>query len=401
MQFGTHLYWVVGADYEDARKDFDYFVDFQGQLNDIAELSRPTHKDQQCILVTKTGHEIRTVSSYDFTKIARDEPFGILGAEVSRWYPETFERCEGRLLRNYPHSWMFAGGSPEASIGWMHDIAMFGMGPNERGIRSYFIPSWCNLAKYPLGREDPAILRAEAGRSPQKFRERFGAEFVPPKALVCADFRYNLHVDPELEYDPALPVYIAIDPGGIVYAVLFVQFSPDGEVRVLDEIYAFRWSHEAVINEFRGHPLSRLVQEGAIDIASKQPQNAMPISLDEWYRDTGLILWTEKHAVDDSVERLYWVLANNPHTGRPRLRVHPQCKGFISECGGGPSPVPDGGPWMRYEHGGGLGTPMRKNDHSCKALAYLLAGPYSFLASERASTGESVSYLDAGRKRRR
>ena len=105
LQFGTHLYWVVGADYEDARKDFDYFVDAQLQLEAIETLSRPTHKDQQCIMVTKTGHTIVTISSYDFTKIARDEPFGIVGAEVSRWYPETFERCEGRLLRNYPHSW--------------------------------------------------------------------------------------------------------------------------------------------------------------------------------------------------------------------------------------------------------------------------------------------------------
>src|SRR3990167_9786815 len=105
LQWGKHLYWVVGADYEDARKDFDYFVEFQQQIDAIETLSRPTHRDQQCTLVTRTGHTIVTISSYDFTKIARDEPFGIVGAEVSRWFPETFERCEGRLLRNYPYAW--------------------------------------------------------------------------------------------------------------------------------------------------------------------------------------------------------------------------------------------------------------------------------------------------------
>ena len=402
LQFGTHLYWVVGADYEDARKDFDYFVDAQLQLEAIETLSRPTHKDQQCIMVTKTGHTIVTISSYDFTKIARDEPFGIVGAEVSRWYPETFERCEGRLLRNYPHSWGIFGGSPESSQGWFADVARTAQGPNERGVRSYFIPSWCNTLKYPGGREDPAIKRAEAGRSPQKFRERFGAEFVAPRALVCHSFRYNLHVDSELEYDPSQPVYIAIDPGGVVYAVLFVQFSLDGEVRVLDEIYAHRWTHSAVINEFHSNVLSPVVEGGAIDIASKQAQNAMPISLDEWYNDTGLTLWTEKHSVDDTVERLLWALGPNPNTGRARLRIHPKCLGLISEMGGGPSPVPDGGSWMRFEQNNGLGPPMRKNDHASKALGYLLAGPYSFLASERATrAAEPVSYLGQGRRRGR
>ena len=402
LQWGKHLYWVVGADYEDARKDFDYFADFQLQLDDVESLSRPTHRDQQCILVTKTGHTIVTVSSYDFTKIARDEPFGIIGAEISRWYPETFERCEGRLLRNYPNAWGFFSGSPETSIGWFSDIAKFGQGQNERGLRSYFIPSWCNLSKYPGGREDPAIKRAEAGRSPQKFRERFGAEFVTPKALVCHSFRYNLHVDPELEYDPNLPVYLGIDPGGITYAVLFVQFPADGEIHILDEIYVHRWPHSAVINEFKSNPLSTAVEGGAIDVASKQNQNAMPISLDEWYNDTNLVLWAEKHSVDDTVERLLWALAPNPNTSRARLSIHPRCAGIIAEMGGGPSPVPDGGPWMRYETHQGLGVPIRRNDHACKALGYLLAGPYSFLASERATRSVlATSYLGPSRSHAR
>ena len=401
-QLGQFLYWVVGADFEDARKDFEYYKNFQAQLDNIEQLSMPSHRDQQCYLRTKTGHETYTISSYDFTKIARDEPMRVVGAEVSRWYQETFDRCEGRLIRNYPHSRGFFSGSPESSLGWLPDVAKYAQGPNDRGVRSFFIPSWCNLAKYPGGREDPAIKRVEAGRSPQKFAERFGAVFVPPRGLVCHTFRTNQHVDWQLEYDPMFPVYIAVDPGGIVYSLLFVQFTQDGEIHVLDEIYAHRWSHEAVINEFKANPLFSVVEGGAIDVASKQPQNAMPVSYQEWANDTGLNLWAEKHAVDDSIERLYWALANNPNTGRPRLSIHPRCLGLISEMGGGPSPIPDGGPWMRFEHRDGLGPPMRKNDHSCKALAYLLAGPYASLASDvYATRTESVSYLQRGRDRTR
>ena len=397
LQWGTHLYWIVGADYEDARKEFDYFADIQEQLGGVAMIQRPTHKDQQCVLKTTTGHEIVTISSYDFTKIARDEPFGIIGAECSRWFPETFLRCEGRLLRNYPHSWGFFSGSPESSQGWFADIFRQGQSPNERGVRSYSIPTWCNTIKYPGGREDPAIKRAEASRSPQKFRERFGAEFVAPKALVCHSFRYLSHVDFELEYDPTLPVYLAIDPGGVVYAVLFVQFSTNGEIRVLDEIYAYRWTHEAVVNQFKANNLAHAVIGGAIDIAAKQAQNAMPIALEEWYNDTGLVLYTQKQAVDDTVERLLWALAPNPNTGNARLRIHPRCAGLISEMGGGESPVVDGGPWLRYESHTGLGPPMRKNDHASKAIGYLLGGPHSQLANQASQPTSSASYLGGGR----
>lgn len=400
-QFGNFLYWVVGADFEDARKDFDYYVTVQEQLDNIDTLSRPAARDQQCYLRTKTGHETYTISSYDVTKVARDEPMRIVGAEVSRWEQETFERCEGRLIRNYPRARGFFSGSPETSLGWLPDVSKFAVGPNERGIRSFTIPSWCNLAKYPGGRNDPAILRVEAGRSPQKFAERFGAAFVPPKGMVCHNFRTNLHVDTQLKYDPALPVYIGIDPGGIVYAVLFVQFTPEGEIHILDQIYVHRWPHAAVINEYHANDLSAVVAGGAIDVASKQPQNAMPVCYEEWYKDTGLDLWAEKHAVDDSVERLYWALSTNPNTGRPRLRIHPQCTGLIAEMGGGPSPVPDGGPWMRYESVHGIGAPKRENDHACKALAYLLLGPYAYMESEtREYRHETVSYLtrDAARE---
>jgi len=393
-QRGEFLYWVVGADFEDARKDFDYYVAIQEQLDNVAILSRPAARDQQCYLKTKTGHETYTISSYDVTKVARDEPMRIVGAEVSRWMQETFERCEGRLIRNYPYSRGFFSGSPEASFGWLPDVAKFAAGPNERGIRVDTIPTWCNLAKFPGGRQDPAILRAEAGRSPQKFAERFGAAFVPPKGLVCHSFRTNLHVDYQLSYDRDLPVYLAIDPGGIVYAVLFVQFSLDGEIHVLDEIYMHRESHAAVINEYHANDLSFVVTGGAIDVASKQPQNGMPVCYEEWFKDTGLTLWAQKHAVDDSVERLYWALSPNPNTGRSRLRIHPQCTGLISEMGGGQSPVPDGGPWMRYESRNGIGAPKRENDHACKALAYLLLGPYAYLeADSERGRGDATSYL--------
>ena len=80
------LYWIVGADFEDARKEFDYTLEFQEKLQNVRVVSAPTHLDQQCMLETKTGAKFITISAYDATKLGRDEPDGIVGAEISRWF---------------------------------------------------------------------------------------------------------------------------------------------------------------------------------------------------------------------------------------------------------------------------------------------------------------------------
>ena len=49
---------------------------------------------------------------------------------------------------------------------------------------------------------------------------------------------------------------------------------------------------------------------------------------------------------------------------------------------------------MRYENREGLGPPMRKNDHACKALGYLLGGPYGQQAYDKALNDfQPVSYI--------
>lgn len=402
---GPGLYWVVGADFEDARKEFDYILEFEERLGNVAEVTAPLHRDQQCVLRTNTNQTFITVSAYDATKLGRDEPDGIIGAEVSRWEQEAFLRCEGRLARKFPRAWGFFSGSFESSLGWLPAIWNLGQGPTgARGIRSFSIPAWANRTRYPGGREDPAIKALEEANSPERFMERYGGRPAPPRGIIFDAFNTLLHVDPYAEVDTRLPVYLAVDPGTKVYAVLFVQFTKEGEIVVLDEIYAQRWTHRQVIEAVQAHPFWPLVQGGAIDIAAKQSHMGMPVPLEEWYRDTGMSLVTNKLPLDDSIERVRAALTINPTSGRPRLRVHPFCRGLISEMGGGPSPVDGGGPWLRVPHRDGYGQPESRNNHSCMALAYLLAGPFGFTVLPnyypQSRQSEPVSYLTAPRERR-
>lgn len=390
------LYWVVGLDFEDGKKDLEYIRDFQRKLDNVQEESWPMSRERPCIIKTKTGQTFSTVSAYDYDKIAREEPDGIVGAEVGRWPPEIYHRCLGRIARKYPRAWLFATGSPRTSQGWLRDVAAMGGGPNQIGLRAYHIPSWANRVIYPGGRDDPAIKALEAASDPNYFQERYGGLFVPSVGVIFSSFRYNEHVDYELDYDPNLPVRLAIDPGTKVYCVLFCQLTDDNEVRVVDEVYVSRWTHEQVINECRMRDGWLLVDKssaGAIDVAAKQSHMGGPIPIEEWYKDTGCALYANKWPLDVSIERVRAALAVNPSTGRPRLRVHPRCRGLISEMDGGPSPVEGGGPWMYFEGRDGLGPPRSENNHACMALAYLLSGPFGFETIEKRPSTASASYL--------
>ena len=390
------LYWIVGQDFEDAQKEFRYAYDFLTTLDYVDKKSMPGDKTSQWWMTTKGGQRVETISAYDPTKIAREDPQGLIGAEFTRLNKEAFDRCMGRIARRMSkHSWGFYSGSYETSLGWLPDLVKTISGPNAFNMRAFKIPSWANLFYYPAGRQDPAILLEELRNSPSRFMERFGADPAPPKGLIFHEFRNHTHVDPHLKYDPDNPVYLFIDPGDTVYCIEFVQLI-DGECRVLEEVYVAHWTHEQVINQAKSLQGWPLVKGGTIDVAARQAHMGLPRPIEEWWKDTGIHLLAKKYTIEDTIEKVRHALATNPYTGRPRLRVHPSCTGFISEMGGGSSPVDAGGPWVRTVSSGGFGPPSNKNDHACKAMGYGLQShqmEFSDVGRQKQLV-ESVSYID-------
>lgn len=399
----AELYWIVGADYIDAYREFDLIYQFNEKLGNVEAGSlhiRDEGRDK-CSFRTLAGQLIETITAADPTAIGRLEPHGIVGAEVSRWNAETWTRVFGRLARQYQDgSWGIFTGSFESSVGPFADWFKVGEGPNEYGLRSFSMPTWTNYHKYPTGLDDPEIRRLMGMTDESRFIERYGGRPVPPTNAVLPMFSSARHVDEDIDYIEGEPCYLAIDPGDYVYSVLFVQII-NGEVWVLDEVYANHWNHEAVIAEVKHRPgwkHAAKTRRGAIDIAGTQ-HHAAASPAELWEKHTGFTLGSNKVEVEKSVERLQSVLAISPVTGRARLRIHPRAKGLLSELGGGPSPVPNGGVWLRQGKGG---RPKRENDHSCKALAYLLIDlfgtemPDQYTLPDRIDfdTWEAPSYME-------
>jgi hypothetical protein len=407
------LIWIIGADFEDARKEFDYILDWAEDLH-IVRLegtSTPSLKGREpASLETTLGIRYETISAYDPRKIGREEPDGIIGAEVSRWGTTTgsesgieiWRRVQGRLYRTFPRAWGFLSGSFEGSTGWFPEEFALGQGPNEIGLTSISLPTWANHAKYPGGRDHPAMKLAEATEPPARFMERYGGKPAPPQDAVLPEFRVALHVQ-KVSLDSQYPVYLFADPGGGpkgggAYAVLMVQFV-NAEIRVLDHVYVRDWTHEQVVNAIQLKSAWRKVGPygHVMDVAGRYYQSGLSTPVQAWQESCQVAFVGEKRAVADQVEKLHSVLSLNPTTLRPYLQIHPRCSGLIAEMGGGPSPLPKMGIWRHK-----AGIPEKANNHACQALAYGLLHHFGAKKAWGATEGnpELYSYLSKASPKR-
>ena len=384
------LYWIIGADYEDAYKEFSYVMEFLEALGKL-KMRQNSKGDliptgikvvrggrDQCILTTNDGVEIRTISAKDETKIAREEPDGIIGAEASRWSAEAFRRSLGRIAR-LPYAWFFASGSFESDQGGFHARFKSGQGDNSQRMKSKSIPSWANRHVYPEGDSDYRILELKADYSIDRFRERVMGEPAPPKGQVISGIDPSKHIKGDLKYDIREPVYLFVDPGTLVYCVLFVQIIRN-QVRVLEEIYETQAETDNVIGMARRKEGWRhITLKGHVaDHAGVQRHMGSAPHLRTWKEQTGIAFETLGKGMDQNLkaEQIMSFLNIDPYTGEPGLVFHPQCRGVLSEMGVGISPASDqgGGRWMReVGHDGTVRGIKRENDHGCSALAYGLS----------------------------
>lgn len=392
------LCWVVGLTYTDAYKDWDYIYKFCEALDNVEPGTyhvRDGGKDQ-CTFRTKSGQLVATISGEDPTNVGRENVHILLGAEASRWSAELFHRAHGRIERTASlGSAMFLSGSFESSVGPFADWFKLGQGPNAENVVSHTVPTWANRKLYPGGIDDPAIQRLRARNSESRFWERYGGRPAAPKNIVLPDFNSVLHVDPRLSWSDSADTYIGVDPGSICYAYVVWQYHNDlGEVHVMDEGYIHRGTHESVATAAKtsmGWSHLLRTRRGFIDIAGYQDHANPEAAAKIWERMTGFWFSGERFKVEATIDRIRSFLMVNPQTGRPRMRIHPRCKGLRAELGDGPNPIEGRGMWLRYnEHG----KPREDSCDAVKALGYSLAGVFGTdMPSNEYALTEDTSYV--------
>mgnify|MGYP003134968824 CR=1 FL=1 len=368
------LYWLVAADYERTRAEFEYLVDDFSALGVLKESSKRVDPGR---MLLADGTRIETKSAKDPRTLAMRAPDGIIGCEASQLDLETFYRMRGRCAPR--RGWMFLSGTFEGSLGWYPQMHVSWSIPTE-DEESFSLPSYTNTHLYPGGVDDPEIQRLKRDSSDDFFLERIEGVPSPPEGLVFGEFRPDLHVA-DVKWSVGDPVHLWMDPGYAgAYAVMAVQINDD-VITVIDEVYERGLVTEEIIDVCRNRPWWQDVQYGVIDVAGYQHQ-AMAAPAEIWMKETGLYLSSRKILINDGTERLKSFLKPDPVSRKSKVLISPKCTGLLSEFGAAPNPF-DGQTrayrWKVDRDGNIVGNvPEDKNNHGVKALVYGIVDNYGY-----------------------
>ena len=369
------LYWLVAADYERTRAEFEYLVQDFATLGILKQASKRVDPGY---IVLADGTRIETKSAKDPRTLAMRAPHGILGCEASQLDMETFFRLRGRCAPK--RGWMFLAGTFEGSLGWYPQMYTAWAAGADPEAKAYSLPSWTNKYLYPGGREDPEIQRLKEVASDDFYMERIEGKPSPPKGLVFSEFRPDAHVV-DVEYVPDVPVHLWMDPGYAGgYAVEVIQVQGE-QIQVIDEIYEVGLVTDEIIDIAKSRPWWPDVKFGVIDIAGNQHQ-AMAAPAEVWLEQAGLYLSSQKVKINEGTERLKGWLKIDPRTHAPRIVFSPKCIGIMSEFGTAPNPF-DGQTrayrWKTDREGNIVGdTPEDKYNHGVKAIIYGLIDRFGY-----------------------
>ena len=369
------LYWLVAADYERTRAEFEYLVQDFATLGILKQASKRVDPGY---IVLADGTRIETKSAKDPRTLAMRAPHGILGWEASQLDMETFFRLRGRCAPK--RGWMFLAGTFEGSLGWYPQMYTAWAAGADPEAKAYSLPSWTNKYLYPGGREDPEIQRLKEVASDDFYMERIEGKPSPPKGLVFSEFRPDAHVV-DVEYVPDVPVHLWMDPGYAGgYAVAVIQVQGE-QIQVIDEIYEVGLVTDEIIDIAKSRPWWPDVKFGVIDIAGNQHQ-AMAAPAEVWLEQAGLYLSSQKVKINEGTERLKGWLKIDPRTHAPRIVFSPKCIGIMSEFGMAPNPF-DGQTrayrWKTDREGNIVGdTPEDKYNHGVKAIIYGLIDRFGY-----------------------
>ena len=373
---GEGLFWLVAADYERTRAEFEYLVQDFASLGLLKESTKRVDPGR---INLADGTRIETKSAKDPRTLAMRAPNGIIGCEASQLDLETFHRLRGRCAPK--RGWMFLSGTFEGSLGWYPQMYQSWQHSGSEEEQAFSLPSYSNQYLYPGGRQDPEILSLERASSDDFFMERIEGIPSPPAGLVFSEIRPDIHIE-DVAYEPDIPVHIWIDPGySEAYACEIIQVVND-QVRVIDEIYERNLVTDEIIDIAQSKPWWKDAQFGVIDVAGYQHQ-AMAAPAEVWLERTGIYFDSEKIRINEGTERLKSFLKVDPVTNvEPRIVFNPKCEGILSECGVKSNPF-DGQTraykWKMDRDGNIVGqTPEDRYNHGVKAVIYGLINRYGY-----------------------
>ena len=380
----AQLIWLIGKDYERTRPEFTYLAEggISTGLVSPSQIHMPLDKHQPWALRAITGCIVEAVTLADWKKsLTAKAPDVIIVCEpgLIDGLHDVVELLWGRLSEKRG-ALILAGTSDEANEEW-YELWEGWSRENPEGGHAFSMPTWDNLHRYPGGKKEREFLVYEEKYGREALLSHYGGIPASPRDLVLRGFwKYGVHVDSTLEFNPSFPAEITIDPNyslGNRYVVELVQWdhlSP--RIWIPDEVAVEGMTHDQVRSLCEDKPWWRYISSGTIDpYAGEAHVYGAPAPMFYW---EPLDLRTaHRPRVNTTVQAVKEALALDE--GAPRLRVSPRAERFIYEASR----------W-RNEKGG---APSKKNCDALKATGYWLVDHF---AQERMEAREEDNVVTAG-----
>lgn len=234
--------WIIGPEYPDCEKEFRVVYNSLKALG-VDDLSNKflNNKDSGTMVIkTRWGFSLECRSAKNPDSLVGEGLDFVLMVEAGRLHRSTFTEYVRPALSD-KRGWSFMSGVPElasetALLYWAYER---GQDKTKTQWKSFRMPSWTNNIVFPGGRTDPEILEAEDDLTEDEFRRQYGGEFVERIGRVMKQWDDDVHLVSDLEYDPNLPLYAAVDYGYTNdWVWLWIQVDRHGYVYVLGE---HRW----------------------------------------------------------------------------------------------------------------------------------------------------------------
>lgn len=389
----TGEYWIVGPDYQQARQEFIYLYEaFHKGAGGVSfvvpeSVSMPVNIASPWSFTTIWGQTFRTRSASDIQKLASFSVSGVIMAEAAQQIYESYLKLMGRVSET--GGFLILSGTLERGLPWYADLYKRWQGPNEMNARSFSMPTWSNLDRYPGGEDNPRIKELRSEFPEDLFQERFGAQPARKFGLVLPEFDIKKHVK-RLELNERMPVELWMDPGQHCYPVLFVQCQ--GLItNVLDGVYARNRIVQDIIPEVMANPLFKFVDPrngGIIDNAGKQHQANMS-QIELWQELAGISLRGNYVRLDDTIQALRFRMRETNPLHTPLLYFNDHFKNTKSPDGLALDVLAEPELWVWPDRGQGRNVPMTpvdRNNDAMKAIGYGLIDHYGRYVTKPVST---------------
>lgn len=388
-------FWIVGPNYDDAEREFRVFY------NSCKKLQLPFDKPGTYYNPGQPG--AHTVSLWDSAFIlecrsaAHPESLdgegldGVVMAEAAKMKRSIWGKFIRPALAD-KRGWSLWNSTPEGK-NHFYEAWQRGQDSKHPSWESWKFPSWVNTRVFPGGRYDPEIMEMAQEMSAERFKQEVCAEFTDYVGRVFKDWDEETHVR-NLEYDPRLPLYGAVDYGWRnPFVWLALQVDAWDNVYVLGEYYVQEKDINDIADDLGEWGLARNADTFYPDPADPGSTKVLEKSLR--MRAKGNTGGELKHRLELIRRHLKLHPDNVPEEQRdPKLFVDRSCTNMIREMD--EYRYPDD-KTEEERRGPAKEEPLKKNDHCPEALGRFFRGYYGGPGADRGRSGARVSRANVRR----